>query len=195
MIRLVRLSNAGVLCVTLLITLGSTTSQAAPITRTFGFTASNFVASWSPSPPPPQDTVAGMVTLTFDPAVMVSIEAHPDAISLTISGHDFTWDEVTFYSSGPVNADKNFVIGVPGLHVIDAGTNDFTLSFTYDPIADLAKFGYLSYTTAATTTPYGSDSTTVRVVATPEPGLSALLLVGLTGLRVMSRQRQGETTT
>src|SRR6266487_3490396 len=79
-------------------TLFASASHASLLTRAFDFTATDFIPT---SPPPPQNTVTGSVTLTFDLAVTSSSEAQPDAISLIIAGHTYTVEEVSFEYFGP----------------------------------------------------------------------------------------------
>jgi len=177
MARTFRISGVALVCITGLLTFCSADAGADPITRTFQFTATDFLPGSVPSPPPPQDVIAGLLTLTFDPTNPFPPAAAPDQIFLAISGHSYTRDEVRFEYGGPVNVDQTFWVGVPGLNILNGGTNDFLLSFIYDPIADVAKFGYgFSYTTPTAATDYSSPFTTVAVV--PEPGTGALLLLG-----------------
>ena len=180
------------LCAGVLASVSSSASHATSVTRTFDFTATDFTSLSSPSPPPPQDTVAGSIALTFDPAITSSDEATPDSIALVISGHSYTRDEVVFDYFGPANVDKTFRIGVPGLNAINGGTNDFLLSFIYDPIADAPKFGYgLQYTTPATSGGlYISPFTTVTL-AVPEPNTSVLLAIGMAAMAIGRPCRRG----
>jgi PEP-CTERM motif len=174
------------LCAVAVALVSSSASHAIPRTRTFDFTATDFTSLTSPSPPPPQNTVAGSVTLTFDPALTSSDEAAPDSIALVIAGHSYTRDEVTFEYFGPANVDKTFRIGVPALHIMNGLTNDFLLSFIYDPVADAPKFGYgLQYVTPAPGGTYISPYTTVILV--PEPGTSALLAIGMAAMAMSWR--------
>src|SRR5262245_23396569 len=112
----------------------STGVDASVLTKTFGFAATDFLPS---IPAPPQTTVSGRITLTFDPALLGSSnEARPDSISLSIGGHIYSVDEVSFVQGGPPNVARQFEIGVPPISILIIPENDFVLNFTYDPVTD-----------------------------------------------------------
>jgi hypothetical protein len=156
--------------------------HASVLTKTFGFSATDFLPGITPSPPPPQTTVTGTVTLTFDPGASgIPDDAHPDSILLSIAGQTYSVDEVSFRYFGPENIQKTFQIGVPDIGTLVLGTNDFVLDLTYDVVADTGNAGSFFYVTPATSV-YFSASTTVRVVPAPEPASVLLIAGGIVGL-------------
>ena len=151
--------------------------SAAANTITFDFTATNFVVVTTPAPAPPQNTVSGEVTVTFNP--LASSSGGVDAINLAIAGHTYSASEVGFsYNS----VTKNMLIGVGGtsdLGTTHVSTNDFSLLFNE---ADPANhFSLLLYSTSSRADT-SFDASPVTVSQVPEPATMLLLGSGLVGL-------------
>jgi hypothetical protein len=125
--------------------------EAATITRTYLFSASEFGAG------APTDPVSGSVTVTFDPTVN-NFNLPVDAISLTIAGHTYTVAEVgAIFSSG---SNGVFLIGgrVTGILGIDAFTDDFIFIIRQatTPTPRFDSFEYATSTTTIYSTDHGS---------------------------------------
>jgi hypothetical protein len=159
------------------------TANASLITDMIGFDITGFVATQPGSQPPvPQNTVAGSVTITFDPSQSAPITP-VDAINLTIAGHTYSISEVNFEYSLFQNA---LVIGAgPGGNPnnIVAGDNNFQLAF--EPVLPLFTFFSFEYTTSSI------NSTAYKNSQVPEPGSFALLGVALAGFGIIRRRRKG----
>jgi len=152
---------------------------AAPITRTYDFSAVGFSAFSGAVPP--TDPVNGSVTVTFD-AALTTLDFLVDAINLTIGAKTYSAAEVT--ADFPFGVDA-LLIGAT-VHTndeLESGTNDFAFVIN-DAATDhpaLALFAYMTTesldlfetTTGAVTSP---------VAAVPEPGSWLVLVSGLAGL-------------
>ena len=163
--------------------------EAAPITRTYDFSAADFSAFSAAIPP--TDPVTGSVTITFDPA-LTTLDFPVDAITLTIAGHTYSAAEVT--ADFPVGLTPTLLIGatVKGNDQLENGTDDF--SFVIDDATTnptLVLFGYTSVGQPdlfETTT----GSVTSPVASVPEPGSWLILATGLAVVLGYARRRSSE---
>jgi PEP-CTERM motif len=159
--------------------LAAVISFAAPagavvVTRTYDFSATNFVAAFGATPSP-FATVAGTVTITFDDAA--------NQIAVT-SG--ITLDSFNAALGSPIAftyvAASNGIFAIGGSAASPQGLNFNTDDFTLQ-IRDVRTqpfFGSFSFTQVGYTTSWhaGQGSVIVHNSAVPEPGTWAMLLVG-----------------
>lgn len=162
---------------------------AAPITRTYDFSAVGFSAFSAAVPP--TDPVTGSVTVTFDPA-LTTLDFPVDAITLTIGTHTYSAAEVT--ADFPFGLTPALLIGatVLGNDQLQTGTDDFDIVID-DAIVNptLVLFGYTTVgqpdlfqtTTGAVSSP---------ITSVPEPGSWLMLATGLAGVLGYARRRSSE---
>ena len=151
--------------------------EGATMTRTFEFRATGFEYHVPPLPPgqvpplAPQQSLAGTVTLTFDPNACTPI--HPDAIGLVIAGHAFKPAEVTADICG-----FSYRIGAGAYYIINDAPYDFTLQFIYDE-GTSHSIGY-PFSYAVLGTAWESlNGVSVSVAIPPVPALALPSLLGL----------------
>jgi hypothetical protein len=148
-------------------------ADATLVTDMINFSVTGFIANPG-TDTPPQDTVTGSVTITFDPSATMSTPITPvDAVNLTIGGHTYSASEVNFQFS-PSQGDA-LVIGAGNPNNITEATDDFQLAFK--PIFTFFGFEY--------TTPGFEDvfvNTDGATISVPEPGSFALLGTALAGM-------------
>jgi hypothetical protein len=169
-------------------------ANATTITDMISFDISGFVATNTPAPPPPQSTVTGSVTITFDPLQTTGTPITPvDAVNLTIAGHTYSTSEVNFQYSpfqnalvigaGPAGNPNNIVLG----------DNNFQLAFK--PVSPLLTFDLFEYAASGiNSTAYISSNpldATIAVSQVPVPGSLVLLGTALAGFGVIRRRRKG----
>jgi hypothetical protein len=178
--------------------LGHGTANASPISRTFDFTASDFFDIIG-SNAAPVNTVAGSITVTFDPSVPKTDDATGIVLnSLNIAlGSPISFDYF--------NMSDQIIFGGLQFGAATEGTgfDDFSVVFN-SATADTPGFKSLLYRVsgplAGSAFEYGTGSVTatppVPVVIPPptdlpEPGSLAVLTVGLGALAMMRRERTG----
>jgi hypothetical protein len=157
-------------------------ADASPITKTFEFEASGFVAFVGTIPP--EDPVSGSFSFTFDDAAGDQTGITPEAVNLTIDGFTYSVTDTTV--STFVGA---FIFGGvrDGALAISGRTDDFTLV-----IDRLSPFGSFSYAVSTINDIFSTSTVSVTELTTvPEPGSLTLSAIGALAL-LASRRRYVE---
>jgi hypothetical protein len=153
---------------------------AAPITRTYDFSAVGFSAFSGAVPP--TDPVNGSVTITFD-AALTTLDFLVDAINLTIGAKTYSAAEVT--ADFPFGLGDALLIGatVKTNDELEDGTNDFAFVIN-DASTDHPALALFAYTTTETVDLFetSTGAVTSPVAGVPEPGSWLVLVSGLAGL-------------
>jgi PEP-CTERM motif len=153
---------------------------AAPITRTYDFSAIEFSAFSGAVPP--TDPVTGSVTVTFD-AALTSLDFPVDAITLTIDGHAYSAAEVT--ADFPFGLGDALLIGatVKTNGELESGTDDFAFVIN-DASTAAPSLALFAYTSAGELDSFETTTgaVTLPAAAVPEPGSWLVLTSGLAGL-------------
>lgn len=135
----------------------------------------------------PVATVAGSLTVTYDPTVDLT-DGTPDSLSLTIGDHTYTLGEVgvTIHSSG-------YFVGAlagGGIDTVTGGIDDFEFQLNPD-----GSFHHFMYSVAGIyeifASSIGDSSVTTRTVSqdVPEPATAALFGGGLLAVGWLRRRR------
>ena len=162
-------------------------SHAAPITRTYDFTANNIQDQTGNDVAPPVNPVVGSVTVTFDPALGPIAN---QTTGITVHSLNVTVGSPIAFSYNPANTDEIQIGGLDqGTGGLTDGLNDFLVDI-FDASGATPFFGNLDYTILATTVATGQFSSfgpasradgTVTVEpasAVPEPPELELFLAG-----------------
>ena len=162
-------------------------SHAAPITRTYDFTATNIQDDTGNHVTPPVNPVFGSVTITFDPALGAIANR---TTGLTVNSLNVTVASLIAFSYNPANTDEIQIGGLDqGTGGLTDGVADFLVDI-FDATGPSPFFGNLDYTIQATTVATGQFSSfgpasradgTVTVEqssAVPEPPAVALFITG-----------------
>lgn len=159
----------------------ATSVQAAPVTRTFTFTATDFTEA------SPIDPAMGSFTVTFDPAGLVEVF---DQTSISLVSLNFTLGSQLSFGYRP--ALDQIVIGglQDGANFLSEGNFDFGLAFT-------GASGAMQTPTNFILVQGGEifQATNIQVSllpvteAVPEPMSVAMLGMGLTGMAFARRRK------
>lgn len=155
--------------------------QAAPITRTFTFTATDFIGA------APVDPAMGTFTVTFDPAGLADVF---DQTSVSLVSLNFSLGSQLSFDYRP--ALDQLVIGglQDGANFLSDGNFDFGLAFTGASGATQTATNFILVQGGDI---FQASSIQVSVVpvteAVPEPMSVAMLGVGLTGMAVARRRK------
>jgi hypothetical protein len=163
----------------------SANADAAVVTKTFDFTASQFTGSFSPAVVLPTQ-ITGSFTVAFDDAILVNNIAGVVVNSLT-----------TPYTGGVLYRfdprQGNIAFGANGnVGGMSPGTNDFFLgvSGVFDPGATKAgSFSFVTTTNVAIATA-GNVVVNERIAAVPEASTWAMMLAGFTLIGATARYRR-----
>ena len=148
----------------------------------YTFSQSDITTELGSPSPPPQTTVSGNFTVTFDTTSTGA--GTVDAIDLAIDGHTYTTGQVgASYDSG----SNTLLVGGPnaGLASVAQGTDDFTINIS-PAVGGTTAYGLFAYTSSAhpdgTFEGFGysftGGSITSQVIPTPLPDSWILLLCG-----------------
>jgi hypothetical protein len=149
---------------------------AAPVTKTFAFTATDFEYIFG-SGPPPVDPASGTVSVSFDD----SIDQTDVTTGVQFSGFNFAVDTATATPGYTYDlADDLLLIGTVcncgfgGVDAIGPGSDAFLLGI-FDP-AGAHDFGFFLFSQAGSDTLAIADSGSVAAV--PEPTIWILMTSG-----------------
>jgi hypothetical protein len=166
------------------------TAQAAIVTRTFEFTATNFTSFGGPVAP--IETLSGSITLTYDPDVTYAPSAATTE-GLVVNYLNIANDTPVGFYSLPFGS---FGFGAVGgaVNGTNSGTNDFHFgmfrSWTDTPIVSdvyytRAGFNTVWFAQSASVTVYDGPAATA-----PEPGAWALMIMGFGAAGATLRRRR-----
>ena len=129
-----------------IVTYQSETLHAAPITKTFKFTASGFFAPIGTATPP-QDPVFGSFTVSYDTTID-TVNGTLDFIDLTIMGFSYNVANTGFNYDSTFD---NLTVGVMlnGISGSAGSTDDFIMSFRATTLSP-TFFASFSYSTSST---------------------------------------------
>jgi hypothetical protein len=181
-------------------------AHAAPVTETYNFTLDNFT-DINGGNPSPISSVAGSITLTFDPYVQVFDQTSNLSVSLSPGlASSSTIGFSTFPSSGgsPLYISVGGTAG--GSNQIFTGTDDWVIFFKLDPAnpaaLDFALCSDPGFSCGGSSSFYASGFTlagsggaffaTVSTVtpAVPEPSTWAMMILGFAGIGFMAYRRK-----
>ena len=159
----------------------ATSVQAAPVTRTFTFTATDFTEA------SPIDPAMGSFTVTFDPAGLVEVF---DQTSISLVSLNFTLGSQLSFGYRP--ALDQIVIGglQDGANFLSEGNFDFGLAFTGASGAMQTPTNFILVQGGEIFQATNIQVSLVPVTeAVPEPMSVAMLGMGLTGMAFARRRK------
>jgi hypothetical protein len=177
-------------CATALLLGYAASAQAAPVSKTYQFTATSFTPIVDPSSISPYSTVTGAFTLTFDP--LVSMDETQSGIvlnSLSIplgSAVAFRYDYITSLDIGVIQIGGS----QDGINALGGFNDDFYLTFQWTGTGPL-RFGGFDYSNGSVVPNEAFLAGAGSVRAVPEPASWALMIGGFGLVGCAFRQRRG----
>ncbi len=162
----------------------ATSVQAAPVTRTFTFTATDFIGL------APVDPAMGTFTVTFDPAGLVEVF---DQTSISLVSLNFSLGSQLSFGYRP--ALDQLVIGglQDGANFLSDGNFDFGVAFTGASGAMQTPTNFILVQGGEIFQATNLQVSVVPVAeAVPEPMSVAMLGMGLTGMAFARRRKAAQ---